>query len=51
MKCPDLGDILKIGRWFLSGVKGLLHTAGVRILAQISMLPHGLTQKCIDFLN
>jgi hypothetical protein len=29
-KCPDL-DVLEIGRWFLSSVRGLLRTTGVQI--------------------
>jgi hypothetical protein len=32
MKLTNFGDILKIGKRFLSGVKGLLSTSGVQIL-------------------
>jgi hypothetical protein len=33
MKRPDFGEFLKIGKWFFSGLKGLLHTTGVHIPA------------------
>jgi hypothetical protein len=33
MKHPHFEDVLKIGKWFFSGVKSLLHTAGVQIPA------------------
>ena len=33
MKRPDFGEFLKIGKWFFSGLKGLLRTTGVQILA------------------
>jgi hypothetical protein len=31
MKCPDFGDISKIGKWFSSGVKGLLPTTKTKL--------------------
>jgi hypothetical protein len=33
LKTPEFGDVLKIGKWFISGVKGLLQTTGVQIPA------------------
>jgi hypothetical protein len=30
-KRPDFGEFLKIGKWFFSGLKGLLRTTGVQI--------------------
>jgi hypothetical protein len=41
MKRPKFGDVLKIGKWFSSGVKGLLYTTGVQINAKIFRLFHG----------
>jgi hypothetical protein len=33
LKHPDFEDVLKIGKWFFSSVKGLLYTTGVPIPA------------------
>jgi hypothetical protein len=33
MKRPDFGEYLKTGKWFFSGLKGLLLTTGVQIPA------------------
>jgi hypothetical protein len=33
MAYPDFEDVLKIGKWFFSGVKGLLLTAGIQVPA------------------
>jgi hypothetical protein len=29
MKLPNFGSVLKIGKWWFSGVTGILHAAGV----------------------
>jgi hypothetical protein len=31
MKRPDFGKFLKIGKWFFSGLKGLLRSTGFKI--------------------
>jgi hypothetical protein len=31
MKRPEFEDVLKIGKWFFTGVKGLLRTPGIKI--------------------
>jgi hypothetical protein len=41
MKLPDFRDILKIGKLFFSGIKGLLLTTGFQIASIIFRQPHG----------
>jgi hypothetical protein len=33
IKHPDFGDVLKLGKWSLSGIKSLLRSTGVQNLA------------------